>query len=85
MRIVNVPTKAWQRIPKYSDYPFMAKIPIDKATPDMFPYAEFEKEEAESGNFAMICESVSGGVLIYAKEKPAKEIKVNVSLYSGGI
>ena len=85
MRIVNVPTTAWQRIPKYSDYPFMAKIPIDKATPDMFPYAEFEKEEAESGNFAMICESVSGGVLIYAKEKPAKEIKVNVALYSGGI
>lgn len=85
MREVNVPTKAWQRIPKYSDYPFMAKIPIEKATTDMFPYTEFGKEEAESGNFAMICESVNGGVLIFAKEKPEKEIKVNVALYTGGI
>ena len=85
MKTKTVLKKDWHRIPKYKDYPYMAAIPIENATDSMFPYTEFEKNEAESGNYAEICESFNGGVYIYAKEPPDKDITVNVSLFKGGI
>ena len=81
----KIAKKDWHRVPKYQDYPYIATIKIEKATSEMFPYTEFEKQEAESGNYAEICESFNGGVYIYAKEPPEKDITVNVHLFKGGL
>lgn len=85
MKTKTVHVKDWNRIPKYKDYPYVARIAIENAMESMFPYTEFEKNDAESGNYAEICESFNGGVYIYAKELPEKDITVNVSLFRGGI
>lgn len=63
----------------------MAAIGIENATSTMFPYTEFEKNDAESGNYAEICESYNGGVYIYAKEPPDKDITVKIQLFKGGL
>lgn len=75
--------KDWHRIPKYKDYPYIAAIAIENATSEMFPFTEFEKNDAESGNYAEICESYNGGVRIFAKEPPDKDITVNIQLFRG--
>ena len=85
MTTCTVRAEDWHRIPKYSDYPYLATVKIDKAKSTMFPYTEFAKQDAESGNFAEICESFNGGVYLFAKVKPDKDITVNIHLFSGGL
>ena len=85
MKTCTVNSNEWHRIPKYSDYPYMAAVNIENAKSTMFPYTEFEQDDAESGNYADICESYNGGVYLFAKEKPEKDITVKIQLFSGGM
>lgn len=80
-----VTSDSWKKIPRYTDYPYIAAVPIEKARSDMFPYTEFAQNEAESGNYAEICESFNGGVYLFAKEPPEKDITVKIHLFRGGI
>ena len=77
---ITVLNEDWKRESIYKDYPFRAAIMKKGTTEDMFPYVEFEQQEAESGNYAEICESFNGGVYIFAKRKPDKDINVKVKL-----
>ena len=65
----------------YSDYPYKATIAVDGASPDNFPYVEFQPNDQESGNFADVCISSDNVVYIFCKEIPSEAITVNVYLY----
>lgn len=71
----------WQADGTYTDYPYRAAIPMAGATTDVFPYVEFETNEAESGNYADVSISYDGGVYIYCKEIPQTDIYVNVYIF----
>lgn len=71
----------WNADGTYTDYPYCAAIPMVGANPDMFPYVEFEPNEAESGNYADVSITYDGGVYIYCKEPPSTAITVTVYLY----
>lgn len=85
MKVKTIPQNAWQKTERYTDYPFTAEIPVENATSSMFPYAEFEKDDAMTGNYANVCESYDGGVVVFAKEPPEKDLKITVALYKGVI
>ena len=71
----------WAADVTYSDYPYRAAIAVEGATPDNFPYVEFEEPEQESGNYADVCLSYDGGVYIFCKTIPDHAITVSVYLY----
>lgn len=71
----------WAADGTYTDYPYRAAIPMTGATTDMFPYVEFQQNEAESGNYADVSITYDGGVYIYCKEPPEAAITVDVYLY----
>ena len=66
----------------YQDYPYRATIVVSDATPDLFPYVEFEPQEAESGNFADVSATGDGVVYIYCKTIPDHNFYVTVNLYT---
>ena len=80
MTIKTVSKEKWHKYPKYRDFPYMASVKVEKALATIFPYTEFEKQDAESGNYANVCESFDGGVHIFAKNPPEKDITVTVHL-----
>lgn len=80
-RTKTVLPSEWVADGTYTDYPYRAAIPVTGATADMFPYVEFEQQEAESGNYADISTSDEGVIYIYCREIPANEITVTVYLY----
>lgn len=80
---IDVLISDWKKVPMYKDFPYIADIKIPAATEAHFPYVEFEQDEAESGNYADVCKSHNGGVYIFAKELPEKNLSVEVSLFRG--
>ncbi len=68
---VSVPTTAWVASSEHEDYPYQATIAVEKANSDMIPEVNFGFVDAVAGNFAPITQTVSGGVVIYAKETPS--------------
>lgn len=71
----------WQRDSHYKDYPYRADVKMAGVTARHFPYTEFRQQEAESGNYADICETHNGGVYLYAKDLPEEDIMVKVSIF----
>lgn len=72
----------WSANATYSDYPYRATIVVSDATPELFPYVEFEPQEAESGNYADVSATGDGVVYIYCKEIPTYNFYVTVNLYT---
>lgn len=71
---VSVATTAWVSSSTYTSYPYQATVSVTGATSTMLPEVVFALTEAESGNFAPIAQSASGGVIIYAKTAPTAAI-----------
>lgn len=67
---VTVATTAWVASTEHEDYPRQATIAVENANSDMIPEVNFGFADAVSANFAPIAQTVSGGVIIYAKETP---------------
>ena len=73
---VSVATSAWTSSTAHEDYPYQATISITGATSDMIPEVNFSFADAVEGNFAPVAHTVSGGVVIYAKETPTAAITI---------
>ena len=73
---ITVPASDFASDDTYPDYPYMAEIVCDGVNSQMICYVNFSPIEAVSGNFAPICESKSGKVVIYAKELPENTVNI---------
>lgn len=73
---VNVDIASWVDSSANENYLYQAKVNISDATANMLPEVCFSFADAISGNFAPVAESVAGGVIIYAKEKPTAAISI---------
>lgn len=67
---VSVPTTAWVASAEHKKYPYQATIVAETVTSNMIPEVNFGFADAVAANFAPVAQSVSGGVIIYAKEIP---------------
>ena len=73
---LSVATSAWVSSTAHEDYPYQATISITGATSSMVPEVNFSFADAVSGNFAPVAQSVTGGIIIYAKEAPTLAITI---------
>ena len=67
---VTVNTSSWVDSIANENYPYQATITISDTTEDMTPEVYFSFADAVSNNFAPVANSVTNGVVIYAKNKP---------------
>ena len=81
----TVQISAWSSDATYDGYNFRASIAMSNVTSQYVPSVTFGITEAESGNFAPVANSYSGGVYIYAKEQPTEAVNVlSISCVRGG-
>lgn len=73
---VSVGTSAWIDSTAHEDFPYQATININGVTSAMVPDVYFSFADAASGNFATVAQSVTGGVVIFAKDKPTLTITI---------
>jgi len=69
-------TSGWSDDETYEDYPYVQTVSCDNVTADYFPEVVFGLEDATSGLFTPICESVSGGIKIWAADIPESDITI---------
>lgn len=60
----------------YADYPYRAAVALSGVTSGMIPEVIFSPTDAVSANFAPVAAAYSGGVYIYAAEKPSVTISI---------
>lgn len=60
----------------YDDYPFRASVALEGVLATMIPEVIFNMADAIDGNFAPVVESYTGGVYIYAADKPEGNIVI---------
>lgn len=70
----NVSASSWVSDSTYSDFPYRCDIACTGVTADMYAEVIFDVTEAQSGNYAPICETKSGAVAIWSKENTAIQI-----------
>ena len=81
----TVQTSAWSADTTYDGYGYRASIAMSDVTASYVPSVTFGITEAESGNFAPVADTYSGGVYIYAKEQPTAAVNVlSISCVRGG-
>ena len=81
----TVQTSAWSADTTYDGYGYRASIAMSNVTSEYVPSVTFGITEAESGNFAPVADTYSGGVYIYAKEQPTEAVNVlSISCVRGG-
>lgn len=75
--VANTNTQADEQ--ERTDYPYMATISVTNpaVTSNDIARVMFNYSEQSSGNFALSCYTVTNGVIIEAKEKPATAITLN--------
>lgn len=75
--VANTNTQADEQ--ERADYPYMATISVTNpaVTSSDIARVMFNYSEQSSGNFALSCYTVTNGVIIEAKEKPATAITLN--------
>ena len=76
---VAVPVSLWEESGDYASagYGYRAFVACSGVTANHFPIAVFSPADAHSGNFAPVAQSYSGGVYIYAAEKPEAELTIS--------
>ena len=81
---VSVTSALWESDTTYTDYPFKAKISIEKAKSTNVPQVIFNVIEATMNSFAPITECEDGFVSIWCKEKLTNDITIpTILLFSG--
>ena len=73
---VSVPVSAWSSTNTYSQYPYRATISANGVTTTHYCEVVFNLVDATSGYFAPICESITGGIYIYASNIPLAAITI---------
>ena len=72
----TISTSAWVADTTYEDFPYVAIISCANVTEDYFPEVVFSVVDASSGVFSPVCESISGGIKIWATEIPEATITI---------
>ena len=72
----TVATTAWAADTTYTAYPYRAKISNSSITATDYCEIIFSLTDAISGYFAPICESIAGGIYIYATAIPVANITI---------
>lgn len=67
IKIRNKTVSNWVRNSTYANYPYRASITDSAVTANMFAEVIYGLAEAESGNYAPICQTFNGGIYIYSK------------------
>ena len=73
---LSVATSAWASDSTYSDYPYRAAVAISGCATSHFPEVAFSLTDAISGTFSPVAATYTGGVYIYASEKPTSTITI---------
>ena len=82
---VTIATSAWTNTGTYSQYPYKATALCTGCTSDQFPEVVFNLDDAISGYFAPICNSVTDGVEIFASDIPSGAITIPTIKCTGAI
>lgn len=67
---VRVPVSAFVADTTYQDYPYRAAVALTGVIASMTPEVMLSVEDSTSGNFAPVAEAYTGGVYIYAAQRP---------------
>lgn len=67
---VQVPVSAFVADTTYQDFPYRAAVALTGVIASMTPEVMLSVEDATSGNFAPVAEAYTGGVYIYAAQRP---------------
>jgi len=73
---VSVPVSSWTADQTYEDYPYHADMTIADVTVNDFVEVVFSLEDAQSGMFAPVAQTITGGVRIWATDIPESAITV---------
>lgn len=71
LKFTNISVSTWASDTTYTNYSYRATITLTGVTSSMIGEVIFNVTEAESGNYAPICETFDGGVYIYSKVNAA--------------
>lgn len=83
---VSVATDLWVEDTTDATFPYKADVVCDGVTEEYVPFVNFTIEDANSGNYSVICESGDGIVSIWAKEAPTEELIIdNILCVKGGV
>lgn len=67
LKFTNITVSTWASDTTYTNYSYKGIITLTGVTSSMIGEIIFNVTEAESGNYAPICETFDGGVYIYSK------------------
>lgn len=73
---VTVPVSAWAADTTYPQYPYRATVTASGVTANHYCEIVFSLNDATSGYFAPICESIADGIYIYATAIPIAAITI---------
>jgi len=70
----NLSASSWSADTTYPDFPFKCDIAITGVTAEDYAEVTFSMDDAMSGDFAPICETVAGGVRIFSEKNETTTI-----------
>lgn len=72
----TIAVSAWSADTTYPNYPYKADVSCSGVTANYYPEVIFDLNDAISGYFAPVCQSVAGAVRIYASNIPSGTITI---------
>ena len=72
----TIATSAWASNNTYSGFGFRASVACSGVTANFCPFVIFSPADAQSGKFAPVAVTYSGGVYIYASSKPTATVTI---------
>lgn len=66
-KLTNITVSNWVSDTTYANYPYKATITAYGVTPSMVAEVIYSVADAESGNYAPVCETFTNGIYIYSK------------------
>ena len=72
----TIATSAWASNSTYSGFGFRASVACSGVTANFCPFVIFSPADAQSGKFAPVAVTYSGGVYIYASSKPTATVTI---------
>ena len=67
LKFTNITVNNWVSDTTYANYPYKATITAYDVTPSMVAEVIYSVADAESGNYASVCETFTNGIYIYSK------------------
>ena len=71
LKFTNITVSTWVSDTTYTNYSYKSTITLTGVTTSMVAEVIYSVADAESGNYAPVCETFDGGVYIYSKVNSA--------------